>query len=113
MTRYDDAIDLSLQRLHDEGRYRTFIDIARAKGQFPHAVWTKPDGTQKDITVWCGNDYLGMGQHPEVLAAMHDDAALAAQITALVRARVTRAQDKAVLLDFFPVAANNNKQSAA
>jgi 5-aminolevulinate synthase len=71
MTRYDDAIDLSLQRLHDEGRYRTFIDIARAQGQFPHAVWTRPDGSQKDITVWCGNDYLGMGQHPEVLGAMH------------------------------------------
>ncbi len=72
MTRYDDAIDASLQRLHDEGRYRTFIDIARAQGQFPHAVWTKPDGATKDITVWCGNDYLGMGQHPDVLAAMHD-----------------------------------------
>ena len=71
MTRYDDAIDASLLRLHDEGRYRTFIDIARAQGQFPHAVWTKPDGTEKGITVWCGNDYLGMGQHPEVLAAMH------------------------------------------
>jgi 5-aminolevulinate synthase len=71
MTRYDDAIDLSLQRLHDEGRYRTFIDIARSQGQFPHAVWTKPDGSQKDITVWCGNDYLGMGQHPAVLEAMH------------------------------------------
>ncbi len=71
MTRYTDAIDASLQRLHDEGRYRTFIDIARAQGQYPHAVWTRPDGSQKDITVWCGNDYLGMGQHPEVLAAMH------------------------------------------
>ena len=71
MTRYDDAIDASLQRLHDEGRYRTFIDIARAQGQYPHAVWTKPDGSQKDITVWCGNDYLGMGQHPEVLGSMH------------------------------------------
>jgi 5-aminolevulinate synthase len=71
MTRYTDAIDQSLQRLHDEGRYRTFIDIARAQGQFPHAVWTRPDGSRKDITVWCGNDYLGMGQHPEVLGAMH------------------------------------------
>jgi 5-aminolevulinate synthase len=70
MVDYDAAIEASLQRLHDEGRYRTFIDIARSKGQFPHAVWTRPDGTQKDITVWCGNDYLGMGQHPEVLAAM-------------------------------------------
>ncbi|WP_334195074.1 5-aminolevulinate synthase [Pararhodobacter sp.] len=68
---YNSALDASLQRLHDEGRYRTFIDIARAQGQYPHAVWTKPDGSQKDITVWCGNDYLGMGQHPEVLGAMH------------------------------------------
>jgi 5-aminolevulinate synthase len=72
MTRYDDAIEASLQRLHDEGRYRTFIDIARAQGHFPHAVWTRPDGTTKDITVWCGNDYLGMGQNPVVLAAMHE-----------------------------------------
>lgn len=71
MSRYDDALDASLQRLHDEGRYRTFIDIERRQGQFPHAVWTRPDGSQKDIAVWCGNDYLGMGQHPEVLAAMH------------------------------------------
>ncbi|MDM7931133.1 5-aminolevulinate synthase [Tabrizicola sp.] len=69
---YDSALDASLQRLHDEGRYRTFIDIERRQGQFPHAVWTKPDGSQKDITVWCGNDYLGMGQNPVVLAAMHE-----------------------------------------
>jgi 5-aminolevulinate synthase len=69
---YNVALDTALKRLHDEGRYRTFIDIERRKGHFPHAVWTKPDGTQADITVWCGNDYLGMGQHPEVLAAMHE-----------------------------------------
>ena len=69
---FDAALDAAIARLHDEGRYRTFIDIARAQGQYPHAVWTKPDGSQKDITVWCGNDYLGMGQHPEVLAAMHE-----------------------------------------
>ncbi len=69
---YTRALEASLQRLHDEGRYRTFIDIERRQGQFPHAVWTRPDGSQKDITVWCGNDYLGMGQHPEVLAAMHE-----------------------------------------
>ncbi len=68
---YDAAIDAALHRLHDEGRYRTFIDIERRKGQFPHAVWNRPDGTRKDITVWCGNDYLGMGQHPVVLDAMH------------------------------------------
>ena len=71
MMNYDTALDASLQRLHDEGRYRTFIDIARQQGQFPQAVWTRPDGSQKPITVWCGNDYLGMGQNPVVLAAMH------------------------------------------
>jgi 5-aminolevulinate synthase len=69
---YEAALDIALQRLHDEGRYRTFIDIERQKGQFPHAVWTRPDGSRKDISVWCGNDYLGMGQHPVVLEAMHE-----------------------------------------
>ncbi|TXH98504.1 MAG: 5-aminolevulinate synthase [Pseudorhodobacter sp.] len=69
---FDTALDAALTRLHDEGRYRTFIEIEREKGQFPHAVWTRPDGSKKDITVWCGNDYLGMGQHPVVLAAMHE-----------------------------------------
>src|SRR6056297_2427088 len=69
---YDKALDAALNRLHEEGRYRTFIDIERKKGQFPHAVWNKPDGSTADITVWCGNDYLGMGQHPVVLDAMHE-----------------------------------------
>ena len=69
---YADKLDEALDRLHAEGRYRTFIDIERRKGQFPHAVWRKHDGTEQDITVWCGNDYLGMGQHPVVLAAMHE-----------------------------------------
>jgi len=69
---YDTALDAALSRLHDEGRYRTFIDIERRKGQYPAAVWRKPDGSEQDITVWCGNDYLGMGQHPDVLAAMHE-----------------------------------------
>ncbi|WP_270732938.1 5-aminolevulinate synthase [Shimia sp. Alg240-R146] len=65
-------LDRALNNLHEEGRYRTFIDIERQQGNFPHATWTKPDGTQQPITVWCGNDYLGMGQHPVVMAAMHD-----------------------------------------
>ena len=69
---YDDALDAALGRLHDEGRYRTFIDIERTRGQFPHAIWRHPDGSERPVTVWCGNDYLGMGQHPEVLAAMHE-----------------------------------------
>ncbi len=69
---YDAKLDQAIEALHDEGRYRTFIDIERRQGNFPHAVWTRPDGTEKPITVWCGNDYLGMGQHPVVLAAMHE-----------------------------------------
>ncbi|MGR3435724.1 MAG: 5-aminolevulinate synthase [Shimia sp.] len=69
---YASQIDAALQRLHDEGRYRTFIDIERERGAYPHAVWTKPDGSKVPVTVWCGNDYLGMGQHPVVLGAMHD-----------------------------------------
>ncbi len=69
---YDSALDAALNRLHDEGRYRTFIDIERQKGRFPLANWHRADGSTREITVWCGNDYLGMGQHPEVLAAMHE-----------------------------------------
>ncbi|QMU57462.1 MAG: 5-aminolevulinate synthase [Boseongicola sp.] len=69
---YDDKLDGALQRLHDEGRYRTFIDIERKRGQFPHATWRHPDGSERPVTVWCGNDYLGMGQHPEVLTAMRE-----------------------------------------
>jgi 5-aminolevulinate synthase len=69
---YTAKLDAALNRLHDEGRYRTFIDIERKKGQFPHASWRRPDGAEQPITVWCGNDYLGMGQHPAVLGAMHE-----------------------------------------
>ncbi|HKL70342.1 5-aminolevulinate synthase [Salibaculum sp.] len=69
---YTAHLDEALTRLHEEGRYRTFIDIERRRGQFPHAVWTRPDGSEQRITVWCGNDYLGMGQHPAVLTAMHE-----------------------------------------
>ncbi|GAA6187345.1 5-aminolevulinate synthase [Litorivita sp. NS0012-18] len=69
---YTAKLDQAINSLHDEGRYRTFIDIERKNGQFPHATWTRPDGAEQPITVWCGNDYLGMGQHPVVLAAMHE-----------------------------------------
>lgn len=69
---YNAHLDQAIDRLHAEGRYRTFIDIERENGKFPHAVWTRPDGSKDDITVWCGNDYLGMGQHPVVLAAMQE-----------------------------------------
>lgn len=69
---YTAHLDGALSRLHEEGRYRTFIDIERAQGKFPHALWNCPDGSKKPIVVWCGNDYLGMGQHPVVLNAMHE-----------------------------------------
>ena len=69
---YDHALDRAIGQLHEEGRYRTFIDIERRKDHYPQAVWTRPDGSEREITVWCGNDYLGMGQHPVVLAAMHE-----------------------------------------
>ncbi|MFD1159492.1 5-aminolevulinate synthase [Roseovarius aestuarii] len=69
---YSAKLDEAIGRLHEEGRYRTFIDIERRQGNFPHATWRRPDGGEQPITVWCGNDYLGMGQHPVVLNAMHE-----------------------------------------
>ena len=68
---YTAQLDQGIERLHAEGRYRTFIDIVRERGNFPHAEWQRADGSTRPVTVWCGNDYLGMGQHPAVLSAMH------------------------------------------
>ena len=73
--KYDEHFASALKKLHNESRYRTFIDIARDSGNFPHALWRNPHGIEKHITVWCGNDYLGMGQHPDVIAAMRAAAA--------------------------------------
>jgi 5-aminolevulinate synthase len=62
----------AIDRLHAEGRYRVFIDILRNKGMFPNARCFAGHNGPKPITVWCSNDYLAMGQHPDVIAAMEE-----------------------------------------
>ena len=69
---YDDIFDKAIDRLHSEGRYRVFIDILRNKGQFPNARCFAGHNGPKEITVWCSNDYLCMGQHPKVITAMEE-----------------------------------------
>jgi 5-aminolevulinate synthase len=69
---YDRIFKAAIDRLHEEGRYRVFIDILRTKGQFPNAHCFAGHNGPKPITVWCSNDYLGMGQHPAVVQAMEE-----------------------------------------
>jgi 5-aminolevulinate synthase len=72
---YKSSFQEALAALKREGRYRVFADILRERGSFPKAglhSTLDTDGKAKPITVWCSNDYLNMGQHPKVLAAMHE-----------------------------------------
>ena len=72
MMDYAEKFSAALDAVHREGRYRVFADLKRRRGSFPHAEHFPGQGSTQPITVWCSNDYLGMGQHPDVIAAMHE-----------------------------------------
>ncbi len=69
---YEARWKAALDALRREGRYRVFADITRRRGAFPRGEWRGPGGSAREVMVWCSNDYLCMGQHPKVLAAMHE-----------------------------------------
>lgn len=69
---YNAAFEAAVDKVRSEGRYRVFANLKRHQGQFPRATWIKDDGSEQEVTVWCSNDYLGQGQNPVVLQAMHD-----------------------------------------
>jgi 7-keto-8-aminopelargonate synthetase-like enzyme len=87
---YEQIFDQAIDRLHAEGRYRVFIDLLRTKGQYPNARCFAGQHGPKDITVWCSNDYLAMGQHPKGRCQSDANRSL------LVRRPLTRAATQAM-----------------
>lgn len=74
---YDQHFKDCIQGIKDEGRYRTFANLERISGRFPKAIYRPDDangvkGAPREVTIWCSNDYLGMGQHPVVVAAARE-----------------------------------------
>ena len=70
---YEEQFRAAVARIRGEGRYRVFCDLEREAGAFPRARrYPSPDAAPAPVTVWCSNDYLGMGQHPVVLEAACD-----------------------------------------
>ncbi len=66
---YNEHFKSCVEGVKREGRYRTFATMERIVGRFPRAIYHAPDGSSREVTIWCSNDYLGMGQHPKVIAA--------------------------------------------
>ncbi len=72
MIDYRKIFEDAIAAVRSEGRYRVFADLERQRGRFPKALHYDRQGQARPVTVWCSNDYLGMGQHPKVLEAMHE-----------------------------------------
>ncbi len=70
---YEAHFQAALDGLKERGNYRVFAELQRQRGQYPRATRHNDDGSTQEVTVWCSNDYLGMGQHPDVIQAMHDE----------------------------------------